>query len=223
MSSQNRTTLKSYFNTGDYPTEAQFHNLIDSCVNLQDGGGVAGTTTMTGALEAKNATNYLGLHKFQGFVGTLDGINANGNDYDDGEIMAELGTLDTTVPSGFVAATKFLFTEFIIGIHTPMGANLDGQLEVGSATGQATHAAVTARVEVVGADVASFNPRISATDSVTEVPIDFNPSAGAFHIFTPYVFAPIANKYLYVCSGQDDYNSAFDAARFTVSAKYSVY
>lgn len=31
---QNRTTLKTYFETGDTPTQAQFENLIDSCLNL---------------------------------------------------------------------------------------------------------------------------------------------------------------------------------------------
>ena len=33
MSIQSKTTLKSYFNTGDKPTEAQFADLIDSCYN----------------------------------------------------------------------------------------------------------------------------------------------------------------------------------------------
>jgi len=36
MAQKNRTTLKSYFNTGDKPTEQQFGDLIDSCFNLED-------------------------------------------------------------------------------------------------------------------------------------------------------------------------------------------
>lgn len=36
MSQQNRTTLKTYFETGDKPTESQFSNLVDSCFNLVD-------------------------------------------------------------------------------------------------------------------------------------------------------------------------------------------
>lgn len=36
MATQNRTTLKSYFNTDDRPTEAQFADLIDSSVNVTD-------------------------------------------------------------------------------------------------------------------------------------------------------------------------------------------
>tara|TARA_R110001592_G_scaffold37424_3_gene124837 strand:- start:154 stop:831 length:678 start_codon:yes stop_codon:yes gene_type:complete len=41
MSTQTRTELKTYFNTGDKPTEGQFANLIDSQLNLTDGGTVA--------------------------------------------------------------------------------------------------------------------------------------------------------------------------------------
>ena len=38
MSHQNRTTLKSYFNTGARPTQEQFADLIDSSLNLVDNG-----------------------------------------------------------------------------------------------------------------------------------------------------------------------------------------
>ena len=49
MSAQTRTTLKGYFNTGDKPTEAQFENLIDSNLNLTDGGTVANATAVVGS------------------------------------------------------------------------------------------------------------------------------------------------------------------------------
>ena len=52
MASRTKTTLKTYFNTGDFPQESHFHDLIDSNLNLTDGGTVAGTTTMTGQLSA---------------------------------------------------------------------------------------------------------------------------------------------------------------------------
>jgi len=38
MAKQTRTTLKSYFNTGDYPTEQNFADLIESARNLEDDG-----------------------------------------------------------------------------------------------------------------------------------------------------------------------------------------
>ena len=36
MAQVNRTTLKTYFETGDVPTEAQFIDLIDSLLNILD-------------------------------------------------------------------------------------------------------------------------------------------------------------------------------------------
>lgn len=38
MTQQTRTVLKSYFNTGDTPTESQFADLIDSSPNKTDDG-----------------------------------------------------------------------------------------------------------------------------------------------------------------------------------------
>jgi hypothetical protein len=36
MAQQSRTTVKTYFETGDTPTQAQFGHLIDSALNLTD-------------------------------------------------------------------------------------------------------------------------------------------------------------------------------------------
>jgi hypothetical protein len=38
MATRSRTVLKTYFETGDYPTEAQFGDLIDSMTNTTDDG-----------------------------------------------------------------------------------------------------------------------------------------------------------------------------------------
>ncbi len=46
MAAQDRTTLYSYFNTGDKPTETQFANLIDSYVSLTDPSIAAATITV---------------------------------------------------------------------------------------------------------------------------------------------------------------------------------
>ena len=46
MATQTGTTLKTYFNTGDKPTEAQFADLIDSNLNLTDGGTSTGTVNL---------------------------------------------------------------------------------------------------------------------------------------------------------------------------------
>jgi len=48
MAQKNRTTLKSYFETGDKPTQSQFEDLIDSSVNNTDDNA---TTTKKGIVE----------------------------------------------------------------------------------------------------------------------------------------------------------------------------
>ena len=55
MAQKNRTTLKSYFETGDKPTESQFEDLIDSFVSHQDDSFVSSlpnaTTSQKGIAE----------------------------------------------------------------------------------------------------------------------------------------------------------------------------
>jgi hypothetical protein len=58
------TTLKSYFETGDKPTAAQFAELVDGNLNLNDGGTVTGNVTLNGRLtrtspETMLAWNYI--------------------------------------------------------------------------------------------------------------------------------------------------------------------
>jgi hypothetical protein len=234
MAAETKTTLKSYFNTGDYPTETQFHNLIDSNLNLTDGGTVVGTTTMTGQLNAKNTTNYLGLHKFQAFAGSLAGTNGGTSAYNASDVLVELGTLDTTVPAGITAATKFFFTEFLIGILVDAGAACDCNLQLSATSGTSTNSAVSSGTEVCGAGVAAFSPLDSAviagsdpgdgTPFGTEVDINLNQAAGTYHIFTPYTTAAIAKKYLYLIDATGSVNSnTQQASRFTLSVKYSVF
>ena len=50
MAQQNRTTLKNYFQTGDKPSQAQYADLIDSNLNLQD----TSEQIMQGALRTNN-------------------------------------------------------------------------------------------------------------------------------------------------------------------------
>jgi hypothetical protein len=67
MPQQNRTILKSYFQTGDVPTEAQFIDLIDSSHNPSEDGQAAtltGTQTLTN--KTMGATVYAGAQDFAG-------------------------------------------------------------------------------------------------------------------------------------------------------------
>ena len=183
---------------------------------------VTGVSTLTGALKANASQNWLGIKKFQSFAGTLASTNAATTAYGDGDVLVELGTLDTTVPSGHVAATKFFIDRALICITTAAGQTLVGGLSLSATTGTSTNAAVSSGTEIVGAGVTSFNEQLSATQSVTEIDVNLNNSAGNYHIFVPNVTAAIASKYLYAFS-TTAVNADITAGRFTVLLEYAVF
>jgi len=160
--------------------------------------------------------------KMHSFAGTFAGTNAAAVAYDDNDVLVELGTLDTTIPSGLVAGTEFFIHRVLVGITTAAGETLVGNLQLSATTGTDTNAAISSGTEICGAGVASFSSHTSADSSTTEIDINFNATAGLYHIFTPNVNAPIASKYLYVGT-TTTINAAINIGRFTVEIEYSVY
>ena len=127
--------------------------------NVTFGTGITGT----GLLHS------FGTRKIQTFVGSLAATDT-ATAYADGDCLVELGTLDTNTPSAIVTPTKFFIHRALVFITTVAGPTLVGGLALNPTSGIATNAAVVSSgTEIVGAGVASFNPRISATDSVTEI------------------------------------------------------
>lgn len=59
MSLQPIDTLKSWFETGDYPTQQQFWDLIDSFIHKGEGISVADVDGLTELLQAKADANQL--------------------------------------------------------------------------------------------------------------------------------------------------------------------
>ena len=119
---------------------------------------------------------------------------------------------------------KFLSHEVVIGITTAAASDAQSvaNLQLSATSGTATNTAISSGTEIVGAGVASFNPRISATDSVTEIDIDLDATAGTFHVFEPNINAAIASKNLYLCAGAAC-DTALTAFRATLEIEYSVY
>ena len=165
----------------------------------------------------------MGLKKFQSFVGTLAATNGGTTTYGANDVLVELGELDTTVPSGHVAATKFFIDKVVIGITTAAGVTCAAKLDLSATTGTATNTAVSSATEICGAGVAAFSPTLSAALSVTEIDIDLNATAGTFHVFEPNVNAAIASKYLYVATETALSADTCQASRFTVMLEYTVY
>ena len=198
-------------------------------VRSEGGFNVINKATDTGAVTetgfSVNSTGQLvsmGTRKIQSFVGTLASTDAASTAYADGGVLVELGALNTDAPDGLVTPSKFFIHKALIGITTAAGQTLVGGLSLSATSGTATNTAVSSGTEIVGAGVASFNPRISATDSVTEVDINFNNTAGNYHVFAPNVSAAIASKNLYAFA-TTAVNADITAGRFTVELEYSVY
>ena len=193
----------------EYKSDITFGNGID----------VTGTGTFSDSITGTGLLHSFGTRKIQTFVGSLAATDA-ATAYADGDVLVELGTLDTSTPSGIVTPTKFFIHRAVVFITTVAGPTLIGGLMLSATSGTATNSAVSSGTEIVGAGVASFNPRISATDSVTEIDLDLD--AAGYHVFDPLVQAAIASKHLYVFA-TTTMNANATAGRFTVELEYSVH
>ena len=166
----------------------------------------------------------LGTRKIQTFAIDLSSTNAAGTTYADNDVLVELGELNTDHPDALVTASKFFIHKVVLGITTAAAsdANSLANLQLSATSGTATNSGISSGTEIVGAGVASFNPRISATDSVTEVDIDLDATAGTYHVFAPNITAAVASKYLYLGAGSTC-DTALTAFRGTLEIEYSVY
>jgi len=182
-----------------------------------------GAVTETGfSVNSTGQLIALGTHKFQSFAGTLASTDAATTAYGDGDVLVELGTLNADAPDDLVTPSKFFIHRALIGITTAAGQTLVGGLSLSATSGTSTNSAVSSGTEIVGAGVTSFNEQLSATQSITEIDVNFNNTAGNYHIFVPNVTAAIASKYLYAFA-TTAVNADITAGRFTVELEYSVY
>ena len=147
-------------------------------------------STTTGAITetgfSVNSTGQLismGTRKIQSFAGTLASTNAASTAYADGDCLVELGTLNVDAPDDLVTPSKIFIHRALIGITTAAGQTLAGNLALSATSGTATNAAVSG-TEIVGAGVTSFNEQLSATQSITEIDINFN-NLSLIHISEP--------------------------------------
>ena len=215
-------------NSNDYRDETQ--DEIDFLDGATAGTVVASKTLVYGSsgevaattLDVAGASSFLGLKKFQSFVGTLASIGDGTTAFQDNDVLVELGTLDTDVPSGYVTASKFFIDKVVIGITTTAGTALSANMNLSATSETAANSPISSGTEIVGAAVDSFSGHTSADSSTTEIDIDMHGGNGHFHVFTPNVSAAIASKYLYLCA-TTALNADATAGRFTVHVEYTVY
>ena len=205
------------------------NTTFSSTIRSKSGFKVINESSTTGAITetgfSVNSTGQLislGTRKIQTFAVSLASTDAADTTYADNDVLVEIGELNTDHPDALVTASKFFIHKAVIGITTAAGQTLVGSLQLSATSGTATNAAVSSGTEIVGAGVAAFSPTVSAALSVTEIDINFNNSAGNFHVFEPNVTAPIASKHLYAAA-TTTLNADATAGRFTVELEYSVF
>ena len=111
MSQQNRTVLKTFFQTGDIPTEGQYVDLIDSNLNLSENN--TGDIQLTGDITASGTGH----------------ISASGDIINTGNILTTNITASNISASGTIIANNFQSTGGdIAGISFTDDLNLTGDL-----------------------------------------------------------------------------------------------
>ena len=86
--------------------------------NVINENSTTGAITETGfSINSTGQLISLGSRKIQTFVGTLAGTDTS-SAYADGDVLVELGTLNTDHPDALVTASKFFIHKAVIGITT---------------------------------------------------------------------------------------------------------
>lgn len=172
-----------------------------------------------------------GSRKIQTFSGSLAATTAVATPYHDNDCLVELGTLDVSLSSSFIAATRIFIHKAVIYVKTQAGQTLVGNLQLSDTTGTATNEGLTNGTEIVGAGVSAFTPLGSiavinaATDAsgvnANEIDINLQAANDSYHIFTPNVDVAVARKHLYLCT-TTAINADITAGRYTIELEYSV-
>ena len=132
MAKQSRTTLKNYFQTGDKPSQAQYADLIDSNLNLQDTSdqimqgalrtnGVLGRTDSTSKIEIGNGeilvlANDVDMFTLKGSTNSIviesnNHITSSGNISSSGNIIANSGSFNYIESINKIRHTSDIGTE----------------------------------------------------------------------------------------------------------------
>ena len=135
----------------------------------------------------------LGQLRTQSFVLSLKGIDGSGTNFTDDDVLASVGTLDVTVPGGFIA-TKIVVSKVIVNVIQTAGTTLLGHLDLSATAGTAVNAAVSTPTEVVG-DGATYR---NGQEIVVGTEADINLNSLACTVYEPNVSAGIALKNLYL-------------------------
>ena len=96
MAIQNKTTLKTFFNTGDIPTEGQYHDYIDSSLIMNDSN--QGNITASGVISASGTNDHILGGTLQ--IPQLIATQSFGNSSSFGQLLIGNVSFDTAPDAG---------------------------------------------------------------------------------------------------------------------------
>ena len=194
MTQRTATILKTYFNTGDKPTETNFGDMLESYLNHEDGGTVTGavalntTARMAAGTGITGATGELYLSSvitigdiiYTDILIDLTGLKGASTA---GDILGkDGGTANCHIGQVTAAVNGTIIGGTITCLELPVGGNVDIDLWYGDNATGAHDAAVT-----------TLTNQVQVTNSG-------NFAIGTVVAFTTGV-APAADKYMYLVSG----------------------
>ena len=158
MSTQTRTTLKGYFNTGDTPTEANYGDLIDSSLNLAD------TSAQTIASKVF----------LSGEVTASQGLRSNSNVVANGDVSVT----GTGSFAGLTITNKLAQTGPHQLVSNPMTASVESSAAISTADHHARYVLVTGDTTVTlpGVAIGASFVIVNNNDDGTAITVDPNAS-----------------------------------------------
>lgn len=206
----NRTTLKTYFNTGDKPTQSNFEDLVDSCLNDSEASTATGRIILSGSLGNTPGTGITGQGtatvktsciKIGDIITTtiitdLTGLASNATD----DIIGKAGG---TANSHFGQITAAVNGTVMMGsitcLETPTTGDPDIDMYTATVATGAEDAAVTGLTET----------------ALSTAGGDFV-GAGILGTFGGVTVVPPANGYLYLANGGGTTDGTYDAGKFII-------
>ena len=129
MAKVTRSRLKSYFNTGDQPTEGQFADIFDSTLNLSGSNAITGSVIISGSTIDNADGSAISLHVFGNIIAenyvvsssiteittqTLSGSTEFGNTADDThKFIGNITASNNISASGNISANQLKLDNFL--------------------------------------------------------------------------------------------------------------
>ena len=116
MTKQTKSILKTYFDTGDIPTQGQYRDLIDSQLNLAETGTqVAAGTISSSFLEVENDITVLGNITASGNISASGTIFANDFQSSGGDVSGVTFHDDLNITGSITASGDISSSATVIG------------------------------------------------------------------------------------------------------------